>query len=120
MPQPKPKKVVYLFGAGATHAELTNPEPTLIDEKLGLLIKNVLISRFVKFYLALLDEIKKNLKLLSSYKRPTNPTILEDFQKYISQASVEPYAIRRRNQFLETAFEHYLNPKTKNKIIGGD
>ena len=56
-----------------------------------------LVARFVKFYLGLLDDIKKNLKLLSGYKRPTNQMILEDFQKYISQASVEPYAIKRRD-----------------------
>ena len=56
-----------------------------------------LVARFVKFYLGLLDDIKKNLKLLSGYKRPTNRMILEDFQKYISQASVEPYAIKRRD-----------------------
>ena len=44
MPEAEPKKIVYLFGAGATHAELTSLEPTLIEEKeekLGLLIKNV-------------------------------------------------------------------------------
>ncbi len=35
------KKVVYLFGAGATHAELKNLEPDLLDEKRGLLISNV-------------------------------------------------------------------------------
>ena len=35
------KKIVYLFGAGATHAELTNLDPDLLKEKLGLLIGNV-------------------------------------------------------------------------------
>jgi hypothetical protein len=35
------KKIVYLFGAGATHAELQNIEPDLISEKRGLLIKDV-------------------------------------------------------------------------------
>ncbi len=35
------KKIVYLFGAGATHAELTNLDPDLLNEKLGLLIGNV-------------------------------------------------------------------------------
>ena len=43
--------------------------------------------------------------------------VLEEFQKYVSQASVEPYAIKRRNQFLDKAFEHYLDPRTKGKII---
>jgi len=35
------KKIVYLFGAGATHAELTNLESELIEEMDGLLIKHV-------------------------------------------------------------------------------
>lgn len=38
----KPKKVVYLFGAGATHAELQNLDPDLIERKsLGLLVSDV-------------------------------------------------------------------------------
>src|SRR6266571_3637822 len=53
------------------------------------------------------------------FREPTNGTILEEFQKYVSQASVESYAIKRRNLFLEKAFEHYLDPKTKGRIIGG-
>src|SRR5207244_3308664 len=35
------RKVVYLFGAGATQAELSNIEPDLIREKQGLLIGDV-------------------------------------------------------------------------------
>ena len=41
MSQPAPQKIAYLFGAGATHAELQNIEPDLVKEKTGLLIKNV-------------------------------------------------------------------------------
>ena len=41
MPEGEPKKIVYLFGAGATHAELQNLDPDLIEEKSGLLIGNV-------------------------------------------------------------------------------
>ncbi len=41
MPQPEFKRIAYLFGAGATHAELQNIEPDLVKEKTGLLIKNV-------------------------------------------------------------------------------
>lgn len=40
-PQPKPKKVVYLFGAGATHAELANLDGTLVEKGRGLLIRHV-------------------------------------------------------------------------------
>lgn len=78
-----------------------------------------LIPSFVAFYLKLLDEIKNDLLLLRRYQTPTNPTILEEFQKHISQASVEPYAIRGRDQFLAKAFEYYLDPKTKGGIISG-
>jgi hypothetical protein len=79
-----------------------------------------LMPRFVDFFVALLGQIKDNLKLLSDFEKPENTTILEEFQKYISQASVEPYAIKRRDQFLERAFKHYVNPKTKGKIIGSN
>lgn len=43
MPQPEPKKIFYLFGAGATHAELVNTEPTTPEkaEEKGLLMSNV-------------------------------------------------------------------------------
>ncbi len=41
MPEDEPKKIAYLFGAGATHAELQNLDPDLIEEKSGLLIGNV-------------------------------------------------------------------------------
>ncbi len=90
----------------------------LFVEGLYIRKKARLIRDFVKFFVALLDEIRGNLRLLSSFKTPKNPVILEEFQKYISQASVEPYAIRRRDQFLEKAFVHYLNQKTRGKIIG--
>lgn len=67
--------------------------------------------------MTLLGEITENLRLLTQYKSPKNSPILEEFQKYVSQASVEPYAIKRRHLFLEQAFEYYLDPKTKGKII---
>jgi Protein of unknown function DUF262 len=76
------------------------------------------IEDFAKFYVKLLGEIKDNLKLLSGFNEPTNPTVLEQFQKYISQASVEPYAIKRRHSFLEGAFEYFMSSKTRGKIIG--
>ena len=76
------------------------------------------IPRFAKFYVALLNEIKTNQKLLSAFKEPRNPMVLEEFQKYISQASVEPYSIKRRDKFLGKAFEHYLAPRTQGTIIG--
>lgn len=41
MPEITKKKVVYLFGAGATHAELTTLDPDLEEVTHGLLIGNV-------------------------------------------------------------------------------
>ena len=90
----------------------------LFVEDLYLNEKINLVSEFVKFYSGLLNEIRHNMKLLSKFKEPENPKLLEGFQKYIMQASVEPYAIRRRDKFLKDAFEYYLDPKTKGKIIG--
>lgn len=78
------------------------------------------IDDFAEFYAKLLGEIKGNLKLLSKFKKPTNPTVLEEFQKYISQASVESYAIKRRNLFLERAFEYFNSSKTRGRIIGAE
>lgn len=81
--------------------------------------KTGLIPKFSKFYLELLNEIKINMDLLSEYKTPTNTRLMEEFQKYILQASVEGYSIRRRHNFLKEAFKYYLNAKSKGKIIGG-
>ncbi len=87
----------------------------------GLCVRDeeALVPKFAHFYLGLLDEIGDNLALLRKYDRPTNRIVLEGFQKHISQASVEPRAIRSRDQFLEKAFRYYLDPKTKGRIIGG-
>src|SRR5713101_5991209 len=41
MPETADKKIIYLFGAGATHAEMQNIDPDLINEKRGLLISHV-------------------------------------------------------------------------------
>ena len=90
----------------------------LFVERLVMERKKKLIPRFVKFYVKLLEELKHNLELLSEFERPTNTRILEEFQKHISQASVEPYAIKRRELFLDLAFKHYLRPRTRGKIIG--
>jgi len=41
MAEAKPSKIVYLFGAGATHAELQNIEPDLREKGYGLLVSDV-------------------------------------------------------------------------------
>jgi hypothetical protein len=76
------------------------------------------VPSFVTFYAKLLAEIKSDLKLLTKYRKPTNPTILEQFQKHISQASVEPHAIESRDRFLTNAFRYYLDARTKGEVIG--
>jgi hypothetical protein len=90
----------------------------LFVEGLYMRGREALVPRFVHFYLKLLEEIGDNLALLRKYEKPTNRTVLEGFQKHISQASVEARAIRSRDRFLEKAFEYYLDPKTKGEIIG--
>jgi hypothetical protein len=90
----------------------------LFCEELYVRKKPSQIQEFADFYLKLLVEIRDNLGLLSKFKEPTNPGVLEEFQKYISQASVESYAIKRRHLFLENAFKYFMSPRTKGKIIG--
>lgn len=69
------------------------------------------VTKFSKFYLKLLDEIKRNMVLLSRYEKPENPSLIEDFQKYIIQASVEGYSISRRHEYLKKSFEEYLEER---------
>ena len=89
----------------------------LFVEELYLQKKTALIAQFAKFFVKLLGDVNEDLVRLNKYQNPANRLILENFQKYISQASVEPYAIKRRHEFLESAFEYYLDQKTKGKII---
>ena len=78
-----------------------------------------LIPQFSEFYAKLLNVIKKNMTLLSKYKKPSNTKVMDEFQKFNLQASVESYSIKRRHDFLKEAFDYYMNPKNKKKIIGG-
>jgi len=90
----------------------------LFVEDLIIRRKKRLIPDFVEFYVKLLSEIKDNLQSVSAFREPRNRTILEGFQRHISQASVEPFAIRGRSQFLERAFRYYRARGTRGKIIG--
>lgn len=87
------------------------------DDDLTQEEKEDLLRAFAKFFIKLLKEIKANMRLISEYKNPKNPYILEAFQKYVLQASVEAYSVKRRQEFLTRAFEYYRNPKTAGKII---
>jgi hypothetical protein len=75
------------------------------------------LAYFAKFFDKFLKEISHNMKLLSQYEKPANSIILEQFQKYVLQASVEANSIKRRHEFLQRAFSYYCDPKTKGKII---
>ena len=77
--------------------------------------KEDLLPDFAKFLIKLLQNIKENMELISKYEKPANTYILENFQKYILQASVEGYSVKRRHEFLTKAFDYYM--KTKGKII---
>ncbi len=76
--------------------------------------KTSLVPRFVKFYIELLKTVERNMDLVRKYDPPENRKVMEDFQKHILQASVEPSAIRRRHEFLKKAFDFY---RKKGKII---
>ncbi len=88
----------------------------LFAEELVVNKKERLIPKFAAFYVKLLGEIKQNMDRLSHYENPTNSTVMEEFQKYVLQASVEGYSIKRRHDFLRKAFNYYRS--TKGKIIG--
>ena len=90
----------------------------LFIEDLYLDEKTNNIPKFVEFFIKLLNEIDDNMELLRKYKRSENTTIMEEFQKYILQASVEAYSIRRRHEFLKRAFDYYLDPETKGRVLG--
>lgn len=81
--------------------------------------KSNLFSDFVEFYAKLLEEVKANLQVLrKDLNTPKNKMIIEEFQKYIAQASAEATSFERREKFLKKAFEYFLDPKTKGEIIG--
>jgi hypothetical protein len=88
----------------------------LYFEELFVLEELSLLSKFAKFYIKLIDAIKYNMVLISKYEKPNNTKLMEEFQKYILQASVEGYSIRRRHEFLKKAFDYYLS--NSDKIIG--
>lgn len=108
----------FAEGASTISSRAIAVSAYLFSESLYLSKRKSVVPKFAEFYLALLGDIKKNLRLLSNFLPPQNQTILEEFQKYISQASVEPYSVKRRHIFLEGAFKYYLDSKTKGRIIG--
>lgn len=87
----------------------------LFAEELYTSKQKKLVRDFAKFYIELLKTIEHNMELISQYEKPENARVMDEFQKYVLQASVEPYSIKRRNDFLHKAFDHYK--ATKGRII---
>jgi len=90
----------------------------LFAEDLYLRERTDLVPQFATFYIKLLDEIKRNMEFIKRYKNAENTEVMEEFQKHILQASVEPSAIRRRDRFLKRAFEYFIDPATEGRLIG--
>lgn len=129
-PQPsEPKKIVYLFGAGATHAEIQNLYPRLIEENRGLLIRDV--SRRVierarsrKKYLRGLEMVSGtsgslNIELLISLIENSKVSDWEaksHLLKVLVQEDIESILTegRARNLYLHKAlFELHSRPETE-------
>jgi hypothetical protein len=87
----------------------------LFVEELLLRKKSSQVKQFARFFVTLLNEIKDDLVRLTNYDKPKNRLVLEAFQKHVTQASVEPSAIRRRHEFVGKAFAYYL--KSNGKIL---
>ena len=80
----RPQKITYLFGAGATHAELANLEGEKVLEKEGLLMKDV--SGRV------MDQARRDpeyLKNLETVSRPKGPPNIELLISLIESSKVE-------------------------------
>lgn len=108
------------FGNGAANisSRAVAVSAYLFAENLYLAKKADSIAVFAQFYIKLLDEIKRNMELIRQFKNAPNREVMEGFQKYILQASVEPSSIRRRQSFLESAFHYYSHRDTKGEVIG--
>lgn len=119
------RKVLKIMDGGfGQHARVISSRATAVSaylfvESLYVDDESAVVPRFAKFYVELLNEVKRNMELLSDWKKAENIRIMEGFQKYIIQASVEPSSIRRRHDFLTEAFAYYRNPATKGMLIGG-
>jgi hypothetical protein len=109
----------FAEGATAISSRAVAVSAYLFVEALYVQKEGRLTGEFARFFVELLAQTRANLKLLSRFREPTNRTILERFQKHISQASVEPYAIKSRHEFLAEAFNYYRAAKTKGQILGG-
>ena len=94
----KKKKVAYLFGAGATHAELINIEPDLLREKQGLLIRDV-SSRVIEKARAN-KNYRLNLETVSSTSGSLNIELLISLLENSKIHDRPPRSARQRDRLL--------------------
>ena len=108
------------FGLGASNisSRAVAVSAYLFAEDLYLKERTDLMPQFAAFYIKLLDEIKRNMEFIKRYKSVENTEVMEEFQKHILQASVEPSAIRRRDRFLRRAFDYFMDSATEGRLIG--
>ena len=74
-------------------------------------------KKFPEFYTKLLERIQEELDKITDrdYEKLNNDKILDNFNKYVQQATAESYAIGTRHNFLKEAFPYYLET---GKILG--
>jgi len=108
------------FGANASDisSRAVAVSAYLFAEGLYLRERAPLMTQFAAFYTKLLEEIRRNMEFIKRYQSAENAEVMEEFQKYILQASVEPSSIRRRDRFLGRAFEYFMNPASKGGLLG--
>jgi hypothetical protein len=103
------KKVVYLFGAGATHAELQNLEPNSVEEERGLLIKDV-SSRVIERA----RSESRYLKDVAMVSGTTGSLNIELLISLIENSKIHgwEYKTRRLKALVQKDIEHIL-PKSR-------
>src|SRR5580704_3053438 len=110
MAQPKPKKIAYLFGAGATHAELTMLEKSFFIENNGLLTRDVSARVIEK---ARRNEIYlKDISMVQSTKGSLN---IELFISLIENSKIDRWADKtsRLKQLVRKDIERILTAPRK-------
>jgi len=68
--------------------------------------ENDKLARFVKFYLLFLDTLEQEAQKGLDYDHKYRDLL--NFQTYVTQASVEKYAVERRHKMLTEYFEFYI------------
>ena len=107
------KKVAYLFGAGATHAELLNLDPDMVPEHQGLLIRNV-SSRVIEKARAN-KEYRQDLEAVSGTSGSLNIELLISL---LENSKIHNWAARTTllKQLVEDDISGILTPSRKRRF----